>query len=412
VQRITSRLPEAWREAGFIFLITRGALFLLAPLAYLTMPRVDPMFLDVPPKVDTSLTDTFTGLGHYIFDIWARWDSVWYLEIAHHGYSAHDSTTAFFPLYPLLLAAFRPLFAGNGVVTGILISLLCCLIAFYLLYRLVEIDFGGKVARRAVLYLAVFPTSFFFQTVYSESLFLALTIGCLYLARRKEYLLAGVLGGLATLTRSAGLLLLLPLLIMYVQDTGFNWRRILDAMFLVLVPLGLALWMLYLGIRFGDPWLFQKAQSNWLRQFSLPFGPLGGLWSGVVAAYNGMSTVLTSKDINYMPVDLDPRLWATYNVMNLLFTIPFLGLAIAAFRRLPLAYSVYSLAVLLLPLSIPSTYVPLLSMPRFVLAAFPLFILMAIWGEKHPWFDKLVMVCSLTFLGVLTAKFVVWTWVA
>jgi len=413
MRKAMGRLPEAWRQAGYIWLISRGALFLLAPLAYLTLSRVDPVNLDVPPNVNTALTDTMTGIGHYFFDIWAKWDAVWYLQIAHQGYSADDNSTAFFPLYPLLITVVRPIFGGNGVLAGIFISLLCCLVAFYFLYKLVEIDFNSSVARRAVLYLAVFPTSFFFQSIYSESLFLVLTIGCLYLARQREYMLAGALGTLATLTRSAGLLLLLPLLIIYLHDRNWSWRRVRwDMLFLLLVPLGLGLWMLYLGIRFGNPWLFSQAQGNWLRQFSMPFGPLGGLWKGMVEAYKGMDTILLTKDRIYWPVDFDPRLWATYNVMNLLFTLPFLGLAAAAFKRLPLAYSIYSLAVLLLPLSFPSVFVPLFSMPRFVLAAFPLFILMAIWGEEHPWFDKLTMMFSLTFLGLLSAKFVTWTWVA
>ncbi|MCL6107188.1 MAG: glycosyltransferase family 39 protein [Actinobacteria bacterium] len=406
-----SRL-QAWREAGFIFLLTRGALFLLAPLAYLTLPRVDPAYLSVPPKIDTALTNTMTGFGHYLFDIWARWDSVWYLEIAHHGYSATNGSAAFFPLYPLLIAVFKPAFGGNGVVAGILISLASCLVAFYLLFRLVEIDFGAGVARRAVLYLAVFPTSFYFQAIYSESLFLALTIGCIYLARRRQYLFAGALGLLATLTRSAGLVLILPLALMYMHDRGWNWRRIKgNWIFIMLVPLGLGIWMLYLYVKFGDPWLFSEAQSNWLRQVNA-LGPIGGLWNGIDAAFQGIKTILSSSDINYSPIDLDPRLWPANNVMNLAFTLPFLGLAVAAFRRLSPAYAAYGLASLLLPLSLPSAFVPLLSMPRFVLAAFPLFILLALWGEEKPWFDRLLMVLSLTFLGLLTAKFVVWTWVA
>ena len=106
------------------------------------------------------------------------------------------------------------------------ISLACCLGAFYLFYLLVEIDFGRDVARRSVFYLAIFPTAFFFQTIYSESLFLLLTIGCIYAARRNEYIIAGIAGALATLTRSPGLLLLVPLVIMYMQGAvAGNWRQ-------------------------------------------------------------------------------------------------------------------------------------------------------------------------------------------
>lgn len=407
-------LSEAWRQAGLIFLLTRGALFLMAPFAYLTLPKFDPAVQDIPPFVDHQLTDRFTGLAHYLFDIWARWDAVWYLKIATDGYSAGDNSTAFFPLYPFLLAALKPLFLGNGVLAGICISLAACLGAFYLFYRFVEIDFGGPVARRALLYLAIFPTSFFFQTIYSESLFLLLTVGCLYAARRQEFMIAGLAGGLAVLTRSAGLLLLVPLLMMYLRDREYNWRRPgWEITYLLLVPLGLMVWMLYLDIRFGDPWLFIKSQTNWVRGFAWPLGPLEGLRQGVRAAGQSASSILSLGDRTYWPVvDRDPRLWDTYNILNLGFTLSFLGLCIAAFWRLPRAYAAYALAVVLLPLSFPSAFVPLLSMPRFVLAAFPIFILLALWADKRPWLDKLIVVSSLTFLGLFTAKFVVWTWVA
>jgi hypothetical protein len=413
LQRIRG-LPEAWREAGLIFLVTRGALFLLAPFAYLTLPKIDPAIQDFPPYVNVSLTDTLSGLGHYLFDIWAKWDSVWYLHIAQQGYSAVDNTTAFFPLYPLLLAALKPLFLGNGVLAGMFISLLACLVAFYLFYRFVSIDFGGAVAKRSLLFLAIFPTSFFFQTVYSESLFLALTIGCLYAARRREFMLAGLLGALATLTRSAGLLLLIPLFMMYFHDRDWNWRRTgSDILYLLLVPLGLLVWMLYLDIRFGDPFLFTAAQSNWLREFAWPLGPLEGLRQGVRAAWNSAGTILGTQDTLFWPVtDRDPRLWATYDIINLGFTVSFLALSIAAFWRLPKAYAAYALAAILLPLSFPSAFVPLLSMPRFALTAFPVFILLALWAERHRWVDLTVTVTSLVFLGFFTAKFVVWTWVA
>ena len=412
------RLPQQLREAGLIFLITRGALFLMAPLAYLTLPKIDPTTQDFPPLVDHRLTDTFTGIPHYLFDIWAKWDAVWFLRIAEHGYSAVDGSTAFFPLYPLLIAIIRPLFLGNGVLAGMFISLACCLGAFYLFYLLVEVDFGKELARRSVFYLAIFPTAFFFQTIYSESLFLLLTIGSLYAARRNGFVIAGIAGALATLTRSAGLLLLVPLAIMYVRDRGWelhpsSWslsRFRWDVVGLLLVPLGLAVWMLYLDLRFGDPLLFSSAQGNWLRTFTWP---LGGLWRGAVEAWKGMQDIISTRDVTYWPVvDSDPRLWATYNVMNFVFTVGFIGLGIASIRRLPVHYVAYIFAVLLLPLSTPSTYVPLFSMPRFVLTAFPAFILLALWGEKNRWIDMLITVTFVAFLGFFVAKFVVFTWVS
>ncbi|GBE58231.1 mannosyltransferase [bacterium BMS3Abin01] len=405
------RLPPALRETGLIFLITRGALFLLAPLAYLTLPKMDPAAFTETPLLKPELTHTFAGPAHYLFDIWARWDAVWYLQIAAHGYAAHDYSTAFFPLYPLFIAMFKPLFAGNGVLAGIFVSLGFCLAAFYFLYRLVEIDFGRQAAGKAVFYLAIFPTSLFFQAIYSESLFLALSIGCLLAARRRDYVIAGIAGALATLTRSAGLLLLLPLFIMYMQERDWRFRDAgWDMLYLLLVPLGLGVWMLFLGIRFGDPFIFTEAQSFWLREFT---GPLAGLWEGFKAAFRGVETLFnTPDDLYWTVIDQDSRLWSAYDIINLGFTLTFLGLCVAAFRKLPLAYAVYALAVIIFPLSYASSTVPLFSMPRFLLTAFPIFILLGIWGARNRWLDMTVTVFSLAFLGFFTAKFVVWTWVA
>lgn len=405
------RLPEPLREVGVIFLVTRGALFLLAPLAYLTLPKIDPAIQLHRANLFPRVTETFTGLPHYLFDIWAKWDAVWYLQIAHQGYQAGDFSAAFFPLYPLLVAVLKPLFFGNGVVAGITLSLACCFGAFYYLYRLLELDFGAGIAKKTVFYVAIFPTTFFLQTIYTESLFLLLTVLAFYLARRNLFLLACLAGSLATLTRSAGLLLMVPLAMMYMKERGWQFGRIRpDAVYLLLIPLGLMAYMLFLDIRFGDPFLFSSAQSYWSRGFT---GPVGGIYYGFKAAFWGMNDILSTPDKTFwLPVvDEDPRLWATYDVINLMFTVPFLVFSVIAFWKLPVHYALYALLLMLMPLSYPSS-VPLMSMPRFILTVFPLFVLLAMWGRERPWVDKLITVTSLVFLGLFVSKFVVFTWVA
>jgi hypothetical protein len=110
-------------------------------------------------------------------------------------------------------------------------------------------------------------------------------------------------------------------------------------------------------------------------------------------------------------MDEDPRLWATYDIINLFFMIPFLALSILAFWRLPLQYAAFGFLMMMLPLSFPSS-VSLMSMPRFVLVIFPLFILMALLVQGRGWLDKTITYTSLVFLGLFLSKFVVWTWVA
>src|SRR5439155_6866772 len=112
-----------------------------------------------------------------ITDIWARWDSIFFLRIAEHGYASLDrASTAFFPLYPALTGLLGRVFLGHYVLAGVLVSLAAGLGAFVLFHRLAESRLGAEGARRAVLYLAVFPMALFFQAVYSESLYLLLCV--------------------------------------------------------------------------------------------------------------------------------------------------------------------------------------------------------------------------------------------
>jgi Gpi18-like mannosyltransferase len=405
------RLSEPLREAGLIFLISRGALFLLAPLAYLSLPKIDPSIQWQSPNVMPRITETLSGLPHYLVDIWARWDVVWYLQIAEQGYQADDFSAAFFPLYPLLIAIIKPLFFGNGLLAGMTISLVCCFGAFYYLYKLLELDFDAGIARKTVFFIAIFPTTFYLQAVYTESLFLFLTVFCFYAARRNLFLVACIAGALATLTRSAGLILVVPLAIMYMSEREWKLNRVRpDIIYLLLVPLGLIAYMLFLDIKFGDPWLFSSAQSFWSRDFT---GPIGGIYNGIKAAFWGMDSIVNTPDTTYwLPVmDNDPRVWAVYDVINLLFLVPALVISIVAFWKLPLHYALYALLLLVMPLSYPSS-IPLMSIPRFILTIFPLFILLAIWARERPWFDKTVTMTSLLLLGLFLSKFVIWTWVA
>lgn len=384
---------------------------LFAILAFVGLSQI-PRILGHPPIYDAPVIESFSGPVHYFFDIWARWDAEWFLKIAHQGYSTTDSSTAFFPLYPLLLAVVKPLFIGNGVLAGIFISLACCLAAFYWLFRLVEIDFDKTIARDTVLFMAVFPTSFFLQTIYSESLFLALTISSIYAARRRKYALASILGALATLTRSAGILLVVPLVIIYMQDRHWNWRAIRwDALYVLLVPVGLTLWILYLGLRFDDPWLFSTAQSSWYRHFDASF--IKELYRGLEWAWKNFQFILGAPGQSLWPeARNNPGFGAIAIVSNFAFTVVFLALSIVSFWRLPLAYAAYAFMVVLTPLFFPSMFMPLYSMPRFVLMAFPIFILLAIWGTRYRWFKWLVLTYSLIFLGLFTAMFVTGIWVA
>ncbi len=155
-----------------------------------------------------------------------RWDSIHYLAIAEHGY-ARASDTAFFPLYPLLIRALGYML-GSDPLAGVAISTVSFVVALALLHRLTELELGRSAADATVLLVALAPLSFFFTALYTESLFLALSLGAVYAARRERWPLAAFLGALATVTRVPGVLLVIPLAVMHLKthrrpDRGVWW---------------------------------------------------------------------------------------------------------------------------------------------------------------------------------------------
>ncbi|HVW18581.1 MAG TPA: mannosyltransferase family protein, partial [Solirubrobacteraceae bacterium] len=152
------------------------------------------------------LTSGFGSLGDLLLAPAARWDATWYLTIAHDGYRGDPARAAFFPLYPLL---------ARGAVGGVLVSFVASWLGLAALHRLTAIELGDAPARAAVWLLACFPAAFFLTAVYSEGLFLALSVGAVLAARTDRWAIAGVLGALAAATRSAGVVLLVPLALLW-----------------------------------------------------------------------------------------------------------------------------------------------------------------------------------------------------
>ena len=163
---------------------------------------------------DPAHAEALRGFLGRLLGPWAHWDGVWFVRIAADGYRAHWDSQAFFPLYPLLV---RALAAGVGdyVVAGLIVSLAAYAGAMVVLFRLARAELGPRVALWSVVLVSVFPTALFFQAVYSEALFLLLTLLAFWWARGGRWALAGAAGLLAVLTRSTGLLLVLPLAVIW-----------------------------------------------------------------------------------------------------------------------------------------------------------------------------------------------------
>ena len=345
-------------------------------------------------------------------DVWARWDSVWFLRIAEHGYSSAASwDTAFYPLYPALVALLGTIFFGHYVLAGLVISLAASLAVFFLLHRLAETRVGAEGARRAVLYLAVFPMSLFLIAVYSEALFLLLAIGAFVLAERGRWLPAWLATGLAILTRVAGFALVPALALMAWRSA--DRKRALAGVALPFVLF--AAFPSYLAAKTGDAWSFLHSQGLWHRHFSYA-GPLGGIWDGLRAGWAGIEQLASGSHTHRywtaVPLsDSDPMRTAAMNLSMLAFLVLFVFLTVVAWRRLGAPYGLYCAVGLAIPLSAPSTKWPLLSMPRFGLALFPIFIALAVVGGR-PRLHTAILAVGGILLGVAISQWALGQWVA
>jgi hypothetical protein len=386
------------RSAVEVFLWSRAGIWLTALIALLTL---EPMR---NPKAgrwdDPSLTH---DLGA-VTDVWARWDSVHFLRIAERGYSSAEA--AFYPLYPGLLAGAGRALGGHYVLAGILLSLVATLGAFVLLERIAEERLGGDGARRAVLYLAFFPTALFLQAVYSESLFLFLCLGAFALAERDRIAEAGVVVGLALLTRPTGIALVPPLVLIARRR---SWQLT------TALPVAAA-YPLLLRWKVGDPWAFARAEGTWHRHLS-PAGPLGGIWDGLRAGWAGIEQVASGSNAHVYwtavgPADSTPLRTAVINLVLLGFLVLFIALTVIAWREVGAPYGLFSALSLALPLSVPSSRWPLLSVPRFGLVVFPFFLALAWIGGRHPRANAAIVGLSALLLGVFVTQWALWDWVA
>ncbi|HWD64860.1 MAG TPA: mannosyltransferase family protein [Solirubrobacteraceae bacterium] len=376
------------------------------------------------------LTRPFGFFGNLLVSPFARWDSSWYLLIAERGYGNNPERAEFFPLYPLITRVVGHIVVSD-LIAGLLVSLVSFAIGLFLLYRLVELELDGETARITLLLIAFCPTALFFSAVYSESLFLALSVGCFLQARRGRWASAGILGGLAALERNSGIMLVVPIILLYLygprQDRpppgprDSSWvRRLIprypirpNLAWVLLVPAGTLLFLISLSGRPGFSFTSAfDAKKYWLHYFA---GPYGGVWHGIVAAWDGIRQIVhgPAPPVYFRPAIgfFDPLSIAGQNLI--LFGFLVLGVIglIGAFRRLPLAYGAYALAALAIPLSYPVTWQPLGGLSRYEAVLFPLFMWGALWVRRRN--ITTASVASLAvFLGLFTAEFATWRFVA
>ncbi|HTU77444.1 MAG TPA: mannosyltransferase family protein [Solirubrobacteraceae bacterium] len=396
-----------------------------------------------PPGV----TKGFGWLGDLLAAPAARWDSAWFLVIARHGYSPGLGTStlaraAYFPAYPLGVRAIS-WFGAPPVLAGVLLSLGAFALALYGIHRLATLELGHRPAdaisgarvadasRLAVTLMAFAPMAFFFSAVYSESLYMALSVGLFWSARHGRWGWVGVLGALAGATRSTGLVLIVPALVIYLYGpredrppdraagrAPAGLRRLLpryrigrELLWLALAPAGVVLYACYLGLAGGDPLAPLHAEEVWSRHLTSPFM---GIWDGLRAAFDGARQLLSfqNRHVYFAAASGSPSVNAGHNLLDFGFLAAAVPAIVGVLRRLPLAYGAYALAALALPLSDPVRAEPLMSLPRFIVVLFPLGIWLGAWLAERPRLQRPALVLSGALMACFLAQFATWHWVA
>lgn len=290
--------------------------------------------------------------------VWANFDGVHYLSIAQNGYYQFEQ--AFFPLYPLLIRSLGRLLRGNFVLAGMMISHLSLLGVLILLWKLLALVEMEEIRKWAIVFLLFFPTSFFFGSVYTESLFLFLVLLSFYALKERKWWMYFLGASLASVTKFVGVFLL--------------------------VPIGLLIYMIYLTRSYGDPLFFIHAQPAFGAERS------GGkiiLLPQVIFRYLKIFLTVPLKTYNY---------WIA--VLELLTLIWVLFLLYLGWKKnLPRFWLFFSLLAVVGPTLTGS----LSSMPRYALAAFPIFIIPSLWKNKKA---KIILLTIYYFLfTILTILF-------
>ena len=338
-----------------------------------------------------------------VLELWNQWDAPHYLDVAVHGYMAHDpgitptySKTGdldlyivFYPLYPWLTGAVNWV-VHEPLVSGFLVTGVASLFVAPLIYRLVRLEEGPGVAMRAAWFLLVFPTAYFLHVAYTEALFLALTLGSFLAARTGRWWLAGALGGLAALTRVNGLVLVPALL----AEAATQWferppeeRRLrLEWLAIGLVPVGFAV---YLGVNlavYQDAFAFLRIQDeHWFKSLAPP-------WDGIVVAMKWFEVGTPDEQL-------------MHGGMELVFVgIGLAGLLHAALRFRP-SWVAWMAGNWILFISTAF----LVSVPRYSLTLFPLFVSMAL-ATRRPAALVVVSIASIATLVFFAGRFATGAW--
>lgn len=296
----------------------------------------------------------FSGINNNLFSPWANFDGIHYLTIAANGYTTEAN---FLPLFTILIKVFSPVF--GFFFSGFLIANLSFLFALIIFYKLILLDYSSSVAKQTIIFLLLFPTSFYFGSIYTESLFLLLIVCSFYFARKGNLIVSSVFAMFSSVTRLPGIVMLPVLLYQYIVKKGFQFS--IRLLFLLLVPIGLISYAIFNFYKWGDFFYFIKAHGNLLNSRSVDNIIL--FPQTILRYINILVTVPTSQY----------EWWIALMELSIFFIISIL-FYIAWKKKIEKSYLLYALLAFLLPV-FSGTFSGL---PRYVITLFPIFITIAL----------------------------------
>jgi hypothetical protein len=337
----------------------------------------------------------YYGIGEQL-SVWTNWDGNNYVVIAREGYNILP-LYAFFPLLPILITIFVNTLDISYPLAGVIVSRLALFGALIFLVKLVEKEWGKDIAYKTAWLMLIFPTAYFLMAVYTESLFLFTTLATWYFAKDRNWWLAGFFGFFAPLTRLLGILVAPVIFWEYLVSKGWNLKKIRFGTLAIFTPLlGLLSYAYFNYIQTGD-WLhFLNAQKYWAEVHGR-----GGYHNPMIIIWDEFISTISKISNEGIFIIGGTDLWMTLFAVGILIWITIR-------KTFSPPYLIWSWGFLMIPIISGS----LVSMPRYVLGFFPIYIVLAVWCNKSKLFEQFYTFTSVLLMATFYTMFLFQIWLA
>ena len=403
IHRFITALPSAAHRffLEYRFPILAALSLRLASSLWLALAWVfmDPYF----PTTEKAVQETYNNLpvhqsllGRALVDVWLRWDAVHYMNLAWGGYeNAGAADMNFWPLYPYLVRLIQSVLRDETVLTGLIVSTAAAIAAAVYLWKLARYLFNDRaLANWTVLLWVIYPTSFFLVAPYTDGLFAALAAAALWNISQRKWIAAGILGALAGLTRSQGILLIVPYLMVLVQDRfSLSRQKILPAMIgLSCLPLGTIGFII---------WRWTRGAPDFVASYSVYSKAL--ILDPVSSIFLALKRFISSPDL--------------LSFTEIFSVLAFLAMIIWMFTQPHfrkhayfLIYGLLTVIFILIKHNLAAT--PLQSSNRYVLNALPAFVGYAfLIKNAHPRLRSSAAILSICIAMVAAVLYAMWIFV-